>query len=272
MPKLFVSVVLASLLAAPLNGQVGSAKLQFVLNDLLMHKILLMRGFPKGDVIQYDEKGKLRKEDPGTWTIYGAIQINDVEIQADSIQIFGNRLVITFPNGEPRREYAAGRAVTLQIKRDPNNEKETVNALAVVFLNNADPLTRLLPEYWRYFARKLDLAAGHKGSEAELPITLDGKKIYAAGAQATIPSIIPSSQKMPITPPLARANGITGVTTLWIIVAPDGHVAYVQVFKPFGFGFEEEAVKAILSWQYTPGTVDGQPVPVALKVEVPFRK
>ena len=269
--KLFVCVLMFFLLAVPLNAQIGSAKLQVVLNELLLRKILLMRGFPQGDVIEYDEKGNLLKKDPGPWTLNAAIQVTDVAIQADAIQIFGTRLVITFPNGEPRREYSAAADLTLRLRRDPNNENQTVNALAVVFLNNLDPFTSVLPEYWRYFARKLDLAAGNKGPEAELPITLEGKRIYAAGAQATIPAIIPSSQMSPVYPPLAYANKIQGVTTLWLVIAPDGHVAHVQVFKPYGFGFEDAAVKAVLNWQFTPGTVDGQPVPVALKVEVPFR-
>ncbi|HUO60420.1 MAG TPA: energy transducer TonB, partial [Candidatus Acidoferrales bacterium] len=269
LPKLFGFVVVAFLLAVPLNAQIGSAKLQVVLNELLLHKILLMRGFPQGEVIEYTENGKLLQQNPGPWTIDGAVQITDVAIQADSIQIFGNRLVITFPNGEPHREYAAADDVTLRIKRDPNKEKETIDALAVVFLNNTDPLTNTLPEYWRYFARKLDLAAGQKAPEAELPITLEGKRIYAAGAQATVPSVV--SQKMPIYPPLARANKIQGITTLWVVIAADGHVAYVQVLKPFGFGFEEEAVKAVLDWKFTPGMVDGKPVPTALKLEVPFK-
>jgi len=269
--KVLICVLLVFLMAAPLNAQIGSAKLQVVLNDLLLHKILLMRGFPQGDVIEYDERGNLLKKDFGPWTLNAAIQITDVAIQADAIQVFGTRLVITFPNGEPRREYSAASDITLRIRRDPNNEKQTINALAVVFLNNLDPLTMVLPEYWRYFARKLDLAAGLKAAEAELPITLEGKRIYAAGSQATMPAVVPSSQKNPVYPPLAYANKVQGVTTLWVVIAPDGHVAYLQVFKPFGFGFEDAAVKAVLEWRFTPGTVDGQPVPVAIKVEVPFK-
>jgi TonB family protein len=245
--------------------------LQVVLNELLLNKILLMRGFPQGDVVEYDENGNLLAKTPGPWTLTAALKITDVEIQADSIQIFGQRLVVTFPKGEPRREYAGASDITLRIKRDPSKERETVNALAVVFLNNTDPLTGLVPEYWRYFARKLDVAAGQSAPEAELPLRLEGKQIYAAGSQATVPSIVASSQKHPEYPPLARANKIEGVTTLWVVVAPDGHVAYLQVLKPFGFGFEDAAVKAVLDWQFTPGTRDGQPVPVGLKVEVPFR-
>jgi TonB family protein len=269
--KLPICLLLLFLISAPLNAQVGSAKLQVVLNDLLLQKILLMRGFPQGDVVEYDEKGNLLKQDPGPWTLNAGIKVTDVAIQGDAIQIFGTRLVITFPNGEPRREYSAAADVTLRLKRDPANETQTINALAVVFLNNLDPLTKVLPEYWRYFARKLDVAAGMKGPDADLPITLEGKRIYAAGAQATVPAVIPSSQKWPDYPPLAHANNIEGVTTLWVVVAPDGHVAYIQILKPYGFGFDDAAVKAVLNWQFTPGTVNGQPVPVAVKVEVPFR-
>lgn len=74
----------------------------------------------------------------------------------------------------------------------------------------------------------------------------------------------------PQYPEAALAAGRSGVVTLECVVNPDGSVGEVRVITPLEPSLDAEAVKALKQWQFTPGTKDGKPVPVAVTVEITF--
>ncbi|MBV9507350.1 MAG: energy transducer TonB, partial [Acidobacteriia bacterium] len=43
------------------------------------------------------------------------------------------------------------------------------------------------------------------------------------------------------------------------------------VIRSLGLGLDEKAMEAISQWKFQPGIKDGQPVPVAARIEVNFR-
>jgi len=69
----------------------------------------------------------------------------------------------------------------------------------------------------------------------------------------------------------ARKAKLQGTVTLGAIVSADGTVRSIKVEKPLGKGLDEKAIEALRQWKFTPATKDGQPVAVAIKVEVNFR-
>ncbi len=69
----------------------------------------------------------------------------------------------------------------------------------------------------------------------------------------------------------ARAAGLAGTTVLRIVVGADGVVRNPQIVRPLGLGLDEKAIEAVKQWRFTPGTKDGQPVPVLATIEVNFR-
>jgi TonB family protein len=66
---------------------------------------------------------------------------------------------------------------------------------------------------------------------------------------------------------------IEGVVTLDAVVLPSGFVEDVNVVESLDtvYGLDEEAVKALKQWEFNPGTKDGKPVAVRVKVEMSFR-
>jgi TonB family protein len=65
---------------------------------------------------------------------------------------------------------------------------------------------------------------------------------------------------------------IQGTVWLECIVMPDGTVGQVTVIKSLDpvFGLDQEAIKAARQWRFKPGTLKGQPVPVAVILELSF--
>jgi protein TonB len=76
----------------------------------------------------------------------------------------------------------------------------------------------------------------------------------------------PIDRVEPVYPPAAKAAGITGTVTLFLLLTTDGHVQDVHVDS----GPEQlvpAAVDAVKQWVFSPMSVSGR----ALEVETPVR-
>lgn len=69
----------------------------------------------------------------------------------------------------------------------------------------------------------------------------------------------------------ARRMKLNGTVLLHFIVGTDGRPHDVTVIRPLGHGLDEQAVKAVRKWRFTPGARAGEPVPVELEAEASFR-
>ncbi|PJZ69309.1 energy transducer TonB [Leptospira perolatii] len=88
-----------------------------------------------------------------------------------------------------------------------------------------------------------------------------------SGATAPVdltPNMVPEYTKD------AQSAGVTGTTTLEVIIADSGEVLRVRaVGKPLGFGLEESAIQSFYKKRYSPSVLEGKPITV--KVYVPVR-
>lgn len=69
----------------------------------------------------------------------------------------------------------------------------------------------------------------------------------------------------------ARAARLEGSVTVSLIVDADASLRDIYVSRSLGLGLDEKAVEAVRQWQFSPGTHDGAPAAVLIKVEVNFR-
>ncbi len=71
----------------------------------------------------------------------------------------------------------------------------------------------------------------------------------------------------------ARKAKYQGVVVLWVIVGGDGRIIpeSIRIVKALGMGLDEQAVRAVQQWRFTPAQRFGKPVPVQFQVEVTFR-
>ncbi len=68
----------------------------------------------------------------------------------------------------------------------------------------------------------------------------------------------------------ARKARFEGTVVLSLVVGDDGTPYAIHVAKPLGMGLDEQAILAVRSWKFEPGTYQGKKVPVQISVEVSF--
>jgi len=69
----------------------------------------------------------------------------------------------------------------------------------------------------------------------------------------------------------ARKAKYQGTVTLSAIIGPDGKPRNIHVVRALGMGLDEKAVQKVRTWLFEPGKKNGQPVAVAMTLEVDFR-
>ncbi|EMM98466.1 TonB-dependent receptor [Leptospira noguchii str. 1993005606] len=120
---------------------------------------------------------------------------------------------------------------------------------------------------------------GEAADDGEFEVTDTIKKkedSRIAGAQDAIISgaTAPVDLTPNITPEYpdeARSAGITGTSTLEVIIAENGQVLRVRsVGKSLGFGLDEAAIEAFYKKRYSPSILDGKPITVKVLIPVRF--
>jgi TonB family protein len=55
-----------------------------------------------------------------------------------------------------------------------------------------------------------------------------------------------------------------------LVIEADGAVRRIEIFRPAGFGLDEQAVACLMKWKFLPAQKGGQPVPVEGNVKLRF--
>jgi TonB family protein len=110
----------------------------------------------------------------------------------------------------------------------------------------------------------------HKARAIAISQALAGsRQVYQAASIDTAPKLIYKVE--PDYTAIARATKLSGTVQLSVVVDTDGTVKNVQVIRGLGLGLDEQAVDAIESWRFKPGTQAGTPVAVQATIEVHFK-
>lgn len=91
---------------------------------------------------------------------------------------------------------------------------------------------------------------------------------FRVGGGVTAPRV--TAQTQPEYSQEARELRYEGTVVLEGIVRADGTPEIVRVIRRLGYGLDEAAVRALEQWRFEPGTLNGEPVDVAINIEVNF--
>ena len=95
------------------------------------------------------------------------------------------------------------------------------------------------------------------------------QEVYEVGGDVVAPRLLQKSE--PAYTQEAKDARIEGVVVLRLVVGKDGRAHDIEVVKSLEPGLDGNAIKAVATWVFSPGTRKGQPVAVRAKVETHFR-
>lgn len=124
---------------------------------------------------------------------------------------------------------------------------------------------------WANGAGRQALPAGGVDLGALLGLNGEGLPVvYRIGNGVTAPKL--RKDVKPLYTEGATRARISGKTLLTCVVNVDGRVSDCEVARSLDdmYGLDEAALKAGSQWQFKPGTLDGQPVPVLVTLELAF--
>jgi TonB family protein len=254
------------------------------------NQVLTLRHFYEGSTLHFDSGGHLVGEAAiGSWTVDGQIDVTEVHLDGQTIQLKGKRrrLVADPPSGQMkdvlattasdapgqwfrpfsgkrRREFEkkAQIEVDLDLTSIPKDEPVVTSAVNAVFLPLGGDFAEVVPEFWKDVVLK---------QEGKLPAPAPASGVYNVGGGSRVSPPRAISAPDPKYSEVARQIGFEGTAVLSLILTPQGTAQDIRVVKPLGLGLDEEAVRAVSSWEFEPARKDGNPVSVHINVEVTFR-
>ncbi|MGA7522843.1 MAG: energy transducer TonB [Acidobacteriaceae bacterium] len=117
-----------------------------------------------------------------------------------------------------------------------------------------------MPDYWQYFFQAQN---SHKMLEPT------DAKIVRPGPGVNGPHLV--AHVTPGSNDYAQKADVAGVASYMVILGADGRPAAVAVYRPIGFGLDENAVAAIENAKFTPAVKDGKAVMSVIDLAVNFR-
>lgn len=266
-------------------------------------KVLILRQPYIGDQLHFGADGKLSSAAKvGPWTIYSQVRVKDISLEGNIIQIRAQRMFLFYDDsGMKLRDLQSvtkgDRASHLfDMKKVEKWAKETTRieiecavsepeigdverAMDAVSLAGGEPLSNVVPDYWKNWliestpgaVPRPAVAASPDGSAKppEIPPSTEANGIQRPG-----PGVKPPRARYTPDPSyseVANAARYQPTCVLWLIVGPDGAPRNVRIARPVGLGLDEKAVQTVQSWRFDPATKDGKPVAVQINVEITFR-
>jgi TonB family protein len=258
----------------------ADSELDRQLNFDYADKVLTLRHFYRGGHLRFRSDGTLIGDAPvGPWTLDGQIEVQTVKMRRRVLLIKGRRIHRVFdsqlkPQDEltilsnSRDETAKDLEKTLRntkteieidLPSGKPDQKDAVSAIHAVFLTNSESMMEFVPSYWRaYFAKQ-------EGRPQDAPIVKG--PVYQPG-EVSPPHA--DYRPDPEYSDEARKAKYQGVIVVRLIVDASGEPRDLQITRPLGLGLDEKAIEVIHTWKFKPALKDGEPVSVAVGVQVDF--
>jgi hypothetical protein len=117
-----------------------------------------------------------------------------------------------------------------------------------------------MPDYWQYF---------YQAQESHKWLEPTDQMLVHPGPGVQGPKLM--KNVVPESNDFAQHGEVAGVASYKVILDPQGKILAVAVYRPIGFGLDENAVAAIEKSTFQGAVKDGKPVPSVIDVAVNFR-
>ena len=135
------------------------------------------------------------------------------------------------------------------------------NALNKIFAPDLDAkMVAQMPDYWQFF---------YQAQQAHKSLVPTDSTLVHPGPGVDGPKLV--KNVVPPSNDYAQRSDVAGVASYKVILDPQGKILAVAIYRPIGFGLDENAVAAIQRSTFAPAVRDGKPVSSVIDVAVNFR-
>ena len=247
-------VRLLPLLLAFLPATLQAQSTQADLEARLLHKPLYIRGLWRSDKLHFDSTGKLRGDQARTSFTLSGVDVRKVFLNGGKLVLKGERVGLEFERDTSKR-VTFGSSVTIEI--DPCADFGP--ALDLILANSLADLVPAMPSYWQIYAQSHILGKPEPPDPPSDKMTGPGES----------PAKVMRAADLEFSD-AARQLGYGGRSLLRIRINDQGRVVGARVLHPLGLGLDEQALAAIVHYQFDPAKRNGQPVPVEVNFDVQF--
>lgn len=283
---------------------VPMGKVPEVSEDELKQKLtgrpLYLRGLWLDEALHFNMDGKLVGQSPkGSFTLCG-IFVDHVRVTKKTVELEGVRFGVHFEGEAPWEQQSTSFdriQITPKKKRQlividrqlvvvPKKKKGTKGASAEptqlppgATLSPGEAADRMrksidkilapeldaqmiaeMPDYWQYF---------YQAQQAHKSLVPTDQSLAHPGPGVDGPRLL--KNVVPVSNDYAQKGEVAGVASYKVILDPQGKILAVAVYRPIGFGLDENAVTAIQKSTFAGAVKDGKPVPSVIDVAVNFR-
>jgi TonB family protein len=229
--------------------------------DALSHKyksrLLAVRSsFNYGDQ-KFDSNGQRLSAPPvSPWLLYGEIYIEHMSLSSDALSLDGYRIGAASDNGGKPVGIRLGKIVHIEIQlakplQSIEEGEAVLNRIFILQGEGADNKDLIKPE---------DRLANDNNAD---------EKIYEISKGIKPPRAIDTPE--PSFSDKALNARLRGTIYLRIVVDKTGRVSRVRLERALGYDMDELAMEKVKTWHFAPALRDGQPVAVAMKLEISIR-
>jgi hypothetical protein len=250
--------------------------------DRLIGHLLYLRGAWTEDKIDFDAAGEAMSEaHRGSLTLSG-IDITEVKLSGHSLVLHGQRVaLVSKAKGDPlkrvpaisstthmpftlrQKDFRANEPIQFTILADAQGSFDA--ALDAIFADGLGQLARSVPSFWRCYAaayfvdRPVADSAAQDVLECAQTQSKDVSPLAGLEPDGFVPVAVIQSTPPRVTHAAVELH-ISGVSTVYASVTPQGHPYDFQVLSAVGGGLDEVALQALSQSTFRPATVNGTPV------------
>jgi len=225
------------------------------LNHKYKNQLLALRSPLTGRTQKFDSSGRpLDPPSNAQWLFYGGIYVEKLGLSKDKLTLEGPQVAPTDQKKKGKPVFLPiGKPVKVEIRLEqPLASPDQAEAVMDhVFFLGAEALQHTQPEY-----RRSD------NTNSAGPVYSSAKEGVKFPQSVYTPEPEFSEQ--------ARKARYQGTTILNVVVDKDGNTSRIRLVRPLGMGLDENAMEALKTWRFKPGTYNGQPVAVEINIEVSF--
>jgi TonB family protein len=244
------------------------------LRRIYIHKTLSFRKSYFGRNLQFDSSGNLiGNAVPGPWSTCGLLEVENLELNSNRLEIDGKRVILVLRSTEATSQgsslpsnlnvtiLATNDRLRVFVDMTSIDVKQVNQILAQVF--QGGQLGERVAAYWKPKAIDTQTVPKIVGElEGNRPVYLVNRGIVDPPKAIHVPD--------PVYTDAARRDRLEGTAVLFAVINREGLPEVVEIMRSLGDGLDTEALAAVTGWRFKPAMKNGEPVAVAINVEVRF--